>query len=88
MSERLSVTIPEKVYKDVMKTKPNSTGKSEHFTMYITKGIMEEWKSLKNPTNSKMMSQLLKQEVYTKSGKLKHLVDDKKVERFIEDLER
>lgn len=34
-----------------------------------------------------MMAQILKQEVYTESGELKHLSNDKIVEQFIKKLE-
>ena len=37
--------------------------------------------------NAKIMAQLLKQEVYCESGKLKHLVNDKKIEEYIKELE-
>ena len=39
-------------------------------------------------TNSQMMAQILKQEIYLESGKLKHLVNDKKIEKYIKDLEK
>jgi len=34
-----------------------------------------------------MMAQILKQEIYCDSGELKHLINDKKVETFIKNLE-
>lgn len=37
--------------------------------------------------NNQMMAQILKQEVYCEKGKLKHLVKDKKMERYILELE-
>lgn len=33
-----------------------------------------------------MMAQLLEQEIYCESGKLKHLINDKKLEKFIKGL--
>lgn len=38
--------------------------------------------------NVKMMAEILRIEVYTEKGKLKHLVDDKKVEKYIMELEK
>lgn len=35
----------------------------------------------------KKMAQILKQEVYCESGKLKHLINDKKMEAYIKSLE-
>ena len=40
-----------------------------------------------NMNNTQMMAQLLKQDVYCKSGKLKHLVNDKIVQKYIDDLD-
>ena len=38
-------------------------------------------------TNAQMMAEMLTIEVYTESGKLKHLVNDKKMEEYIKSLE-
>ena len=44
------------------------------------------FKKEKSLTNAQFMSQLLKQDVYCESGKLKHLVGDKVLGRYIKKL--
>lgn len=41
---------------------------------------------MKKQNNSEMMARILTQEVYTESGKLKHLVNDKIMEKYINSL--
>jgi len=49
--------------------------------------LVSAWEYGKKPTNAQMMAQILKQDVYTESGKLKHLVNDKIMEKYIKKLE-
>jgi len=44
---------------------------------------MKEW----GMDNGQMMAQILNQEIYCDSGRLKHLIDDKKMELFIKNLD-